>query len=71
MKIRLLVDITGTRNGRHWPARGGEVEVTAAEAADMVAAGMAEAVKTAPETAAVAAPENAAKPKPKARKKAS
>jgi hypothetical protein len=41
-KVRMLVTLTGTRNGVDWPPVGGEIELPAAEAADLVAAGHAE-----------------------------
>lgn len=31
-KVKMLVQITGTRNGKRWPAPGGTVDLPAAEA---------------------------------------
>lgn len=44
MKIRMIAEISGLRDGALWPARGAEVEVPDAEGAEMCAAGMAEPV---------------------------
>ena len=44
MRIKLLVHLTGTRNGDPWPAYGLEMELPDDEAAAMVAVGMAEPV---------------------------
>lgn len=41
MKVRMNVDISGTRNGEAWPARGETVEVTDTEGAELCAAGLA------------------------------
>ena len=41
MRVRLLVDITGTYDGKDWPPRGSEVELDEAHAVDMVRAGYA------------------------------
>jgi hypothetical protein len=45
--------ITGLRDGKHWPAVGGTIEVPPAEAAQLVAQGIAVLVPDAVETAAV------------------
>ncbi|MFD5573981.1 hypothetical protein [Streptomyces cadmiisoli] len=42
MRIRMKVSISGTRNGKSWPERGGTVELPDDEARQMVAAGLAE-----------------------------
>jgi len=42
--VRMLVSISGTRDGQDWPARGGLLEVADAEATALVAGGLAEAV---------------------------
>ncbi len=42
MRIKLLAEITGTRNGVPWPKRGEEVDLPDEEATTMVAVGMAE-----------------------------
>lgn len=48
MKIRMKVAVSGTRNGRPWPAYGEVAEVSDAEGADLCAAGMAEPVADPP-----------------------
>jgi hypothetical protein len=42
MRIKLLAEITGTRNGEPWPKRGEEIDLPDDEAATMVSVGMAE-----------------------------
>lgn len=44
MKVRMKVEVSGTRNGHPWPSRGEVVDVTDAEGAELCAAGMAEPV---------------------------
>ncbi|MCP3817829.1 hypothetical protein NLX86_06665 [Streptomyces sp. A3M-1-3] len=44
MKIRMLVAMSGTRNGQEWPARGEVADLPTAEAAHLVASGVAEEV---------------------------
>ena len=44
MKVRLRVNLTGTRNGEAWPPKGAEMELPEAEAQDMIRGGMAEAI---------------------------
>lgn len=52
MKIKMKVQISGTRNGHDWPAVGEETTVTALEGAELCDAGMAEPVaETAKKTA--------------------
>jgi hypothetical protein len=46
MKIRMLVDIAGTRNGVEWPPRGESIDLPEQEALDYIAAGLAEADAT-------------------------
>ena len=46
MKIRMLVDIAGTRNGVDWPPRGETIDIPDLEAADYITAGLAEADDT-------------------------
>lgn len=41
MKIRLKVDVSGTRNGVPWPPRGSVIDLPDAEAVEYCAAGMA------------------------------
>jgi len=40
--VRMLVSISGTRNGADWPPRGGLLELPDDEAASMVMSGLAE-----------------------------
>lgn len=49
MKIRMLVDMSGTRNGQRWPARGAALVLPDAEAAHLIAAGLAEEDHTTPQ----------------------
>ena len=52
MKVRMKVQVTGTRNGAYWPAPGGEITLPNHEGAKMCAAGSAEpVVSTEPEKA--------------------
>lgn len=44
MRVRMKVEMSGTRNGAPWPPRGETVEVGDVEGADMCAAGLAEPV---------------------------
>lgn len=60
-RIRMLVAITGTRNGEPWPEVGEEVDVSEAEAVDMITAGLAEVGEEVDVTAS--------KPEPKSRAK--
>ena len=59
MRVRMRVDVSGTRNGAPWPRRGGEIDLPDNEAAQLCAAGMAEpiAVSEPVETATVPQPE--------------
>ncbi len=41
--VRLLVDISGTRDGEDWPGKGEVVDLPADEADHMIAGGLAEA----------------------------
>jgi hypothetical protein len=52
-RVKMIVGMSGTRDGVDWPPRGGELDVPADEAADLVRAGYAVAVESAPESAAV------------------
>lgn len=56
MKVRMLVDISGTRDGQEWPGRGGTIDVPDYEAQDLIANKFAELVADEPviETATVA-----------------
>lgn len=44
MRVRMKVEVSGTRNGHPWPRRGEVVDVPDAEGADLCAAGLAEPV---------------------------
>jgi len=41
MKVRLLADVTGTRDGAEWPPRGTVVELPDDEAAALIWSGIA------------------------------
>jgi len=76
MKVKMLVSITGTIDGKPWPVRGGEIELPDHVAADLIANGYAETSATGEartikvETASVdPVVETASKPAAKARKK--
>jgi hypothetical protein len=47
MKIRMLVTMTGTRNGAEWPPKGGEIDLPDGEAKDLCRGGLAEQVSAA------------------------
>lgn len=67
MRIRMIVAMSGTRNGEPWPARGETTELPTAEAAHLVGAGIAEAVPDEPppvETAAAPPAETRTQPDP-------
>lgn len=55
MKVKLIVQMSGTRNGEDWPAAGEVVDLPKDEAAHLVAGGLALEVAKAD-----AAPESAA-----------
>ncbi|MGW2261446.1 hypothetical protein ACWCXE_27130 [Streptomyces sp. NPDC001780] len=61
MKIRMNVQMSGTRNGEEWPARGEVADLPTGEAQHLVAAGIASEVTDdgEPETATAPEPENA------------
>ena len=44
MKVKLLVGMSGTRNGEDWPPQGAEMEVSDSEGAQLCAGGLAEPV---------------------------
>jgi hypothetical protein len=44
MRVKLKSDVSGTRDGQPWPARGEEVDLPDDEGAALCAAGMAEPV---------------------------
>ena len=74
MRIRQLIDISGTIDGEEWPGRGLELDVADHVGADLIANGYAEEVTRATkatkiETAAIdPSVETAAAPKPRARR---
>jgi hypothetical protein len=75
MRVRQLIDISGTIDGQDWPGKGGEIELADHVAADLIANGYAEACGKAPkiETAAadpVTETAAAAKPRPRRTPKA-
>lgn len=45
MRVRMTIQITGTRDGAYWPAPGGEIDLPEVEAAKMCAAQYATPVK--------------------------
>jgi len=68
MKIKMLINISGTIDGQEWPERGGVIDVAEHVAADMIANGFAELCDEL-ETAAVdPVKETAAKPAARTRK---
>lgn len=44
MRIKMTVEVSGSRNGKPWPKRGETMDLPDAEAAQLCAAGMAETV---------------------------
>ena len=42
MRVRMLVAVSGTRDGERWPGKGELLDVPASEASDLCAAGLAE-----------------------------
>lgn len=64
MRVRMLVTVSGTRDGMPWPSAGEDWDVDAGDAAQLLAAGLAIEVAPPVETAtAPAAPEKAARVK--------
>jgi hypothetical protein len=49
MRIKMKVQISGTRNGEAWPAPGTEIDMPDDEALVLLAAGNAKAVSAAPD----------------------
>lgn len=70
--VRLLRQLSGSRDGVDWPAPGGVIDVPEGEADDLERLGIAERVSAKstiqPEAAVAPKPETAAAPKPRARK---
>jgi hypothetical protein len=50
VKIRMLVEMPGTRNGEPWPAKGEVAELPTAEAAHLCSCEVAEPAEDAEET---------------------
>jgi hypothetical protein len=46
MKVRLIYRLDGTRNGQPWPAIGGEIDLPASEAVNLISQGYAVPVLT-------------------------
>lgn len=44
MRVRMKVDVSGSRDGQDWPPRGGVIEVPEQEGAELCRSGMAEPV---------------------------
>lgn len=72
MKVKLTVQISGTRDGEPWPAPGASMDLPADEAVALINNGMAQAVAVSKREAAVEAKdmEVAVAPAPKRTKKA-
>ncbi|WP_327180459.1 hypothetical protein OG599_35200 (plasmid) [Streptomyces sp. NBC_01335] len=71
MKIRMLQQMSGTRNGEDWPARGAVTDLPTGEAQHLVASGIAEEVgDDEPEVETATAPTVADEKRPAARKTA-
>ena len=63
MQVKMQTQISGTRNGQDWPAKGEIIDLPDDEAKDLIAGGLAEAVdETEPETPAI--DETATAPRP-------
>lgn len=45
MRVRMLTNITGSRNGEEWPRPGGTLDVPDHEGVDLIANGYAEPVE--------------------------
>jgi len=71
MRVRQLIDISGTIDGKDWPGKGNELEIPEHVAADLIANGFAEACGKAPKIETASADpvaETAATEKPRARR---
>lgn len=44
MRVRMKIDVSGSRDGQAWPKRGETFEVSDAEGADLCSSGLAEPV---------------------------
>lgn len=66
--VRMLVSVSGTRDGVEWPPAGSVVVLPAAEAGDMILSGLAVAVDDGGRESAVLEPdESAVAPSPRKR----
>lgn len=57
MRVEMLTQISGTRDGAEWPVAGGTIEVPDHEAADLITAGYAKEATDAPDPEPAAAAE--------------
>lgn len=64
MRVKMIVQLSGTRDGKPWPGRGETMDLPDEEAAQMCASGMAETVKGEPEKAVPKKAEAAETPEP-------
>ncbi|MFF1685934.1 hypothetical protein [Streptomyces sp. NPDC058254] len=68
MKVRMKVQISGTRDGQEWPAKGDEVELPDDEGAQLCASGLAEPLTDTPEPETATAPDAEKRPSRGSRK---
>ncbi|MFF4347535.1 hypothetical protein [Streptomyces sp. NPDC001530] len=68
MKVRMKLQISGTRDGQEWPAKGGEVDLPDDEGAQLCASGLAEPLADGNEPENAAAPDTAEKRPTRSRK---
>lgn len=66
MKIRMKVQMSGTRNGQRWPKAGETADIPTGEATHLVASGIAERVGEKPVTETATPPEAEAAQSPDA-----
>lgn len=57
MRVKMIVELSGSRDGKPWPRRGEIADLPDEEAAQMCASGMAETIKGGTEKAVPAKPE--------------
>ncbi|MEU0369103.1 hypothetical protein ABZ070_02365 [Streptomyces sp. NPDC006283] len=67
MKIRMKVQMSGTRNGQRWPEIGKVTDLPTVEAAHLVASGIAEKVEDRDKVEIAAAPEGEVSKPPEAK----
>lgn len=70
MRVRMLTAVSGTRNGAHWPPKGGEIDVPDAEGASLCRNGLAEPVAVVHEPVKATAPAPARRAPAPTRKRA-